>query len=92
MKHSRFDRAAIAFGAFVIGSGAALVLAGPILLMLISFAAESDSIDSSLFWKVPLLIGVLFGAAGFMSPNFVADWLGRTWKGAAYVWRMLTGA
>lgn len=92
MNHSLFDRAAIAFGAMVIGCGAGLVVAVPVLLLIKILASEPGAICGSLFWKAPLLLGGLFGITGFISPNFAADWLGRAWKGAVYVWRILTGA
>ena len=84
--HSFFDRVAIAFSAMVVGCGAALVVALPLLLF-IGMVVHSDfsKVGALLFWKVPILFGLVSGAVGFISPSFAADWLGKTWKDAVII-------
>jgi hypothetical protein len=89
--HSLFDRVAIAFGAIVLGFGAGLVVALPLLFIVGAFTSDASSIGALLFWKVPLLLGLISGVVGFVSPSVAADWLGKTWKGVVYVWRGFSG-
>lgn len=89
--YSLFDRAAIAFGALVLGFGAGLSVGLPLLLIVGVVAAEISDIGALFFWKVPLLLGLIFGAIGFVSPGFAADWLGKTWQGVVYIWRVVSG-
>lgn len=88
---SFFDRVAIAFGAMVLGCGAALVASFPLLLILGAFYPDLGRIGPILFWKFPISVGIISAIAGFISPGFTADWLGKTWTGAVYIWRAFAG-
>ena len=89
--YSLFDRVAIAFGAMVLGAGAGLAVGLPLLLIAGVFASEASGIGALFIWKMPLLLGLIFGAVGFVSPGFAADWLGKTWQGVVYIWRVFSG-
>ena len=88
---SLFDKVAIAFGAMVFGCGAGLVVGLPLLFIVGAFTSPSSSIGALLFWQVPILLGLVSGVVGFISPRFAADWLGKTWNGVVYVWRGFGG-
>lgn len=89
--HSLFDRVAIAFGAMVLGCGAGLVVGLPLLFIVGAFTSDASSIGALVFWKIPILLGLIAGVVGFISPRFAADWLGKLWKGVANVWRGFSG-
>lgn len=89
--YSLFDRVAIAFGAMLAGCCAGLAVSLPLLLILGIFTTDSSSLGALLFWKVPLLLGLVTGAVGFVSPRLAADLLGKAWKGVIYVWRGFGG-
>lgn len=89
--HSLFDKVAIAFGAMVLGCGAGLAVSFPLLLIVGVFTSDSSSIGALLFWKVPVLLGLVSGVIGLLSPRLAAHWLGKTWTGVVYVWRGLGG-
>lgn len=89
--HSLFDRVAIALGAMVIGCGAGLVVALPLLFIIGAFTSDVSSIGALVFWKVPILLGLISGVVGFVSPRVAADRLGKAWKGVVYVWRGFGG-
>ena len=89
--HSLFDRVAIAFGGMVLGCGAGLVVGLPLLFVVGAFTSDASSIGALVFWKIPILLGLISGVVGFISPRFAADWLGRLWKGVVNVWRGFSG-
>ena len=89
--HSLFDRVAIAFGAMVLGCGAGLIVGLPLLFIVWAFTSEVSSTGALVFWKLPILLGLISGVVGFISPRFAADWLGNVWKGVVYVWRGFGG-
>lgn len=89
--NSFIDKVAIAFAAMVFGFGAALVASFPLLLILGVFCPDLDRIGPVLFWKLPVSVGIISGFAGFFSPEFAADWLGKIWKGAVCIWRAFSG-
>ena len=88
-----FDRVAIAFGAMVFGCGAGLVIGIPLSLIVGAFTSGASSAGALVFWKVPILLGLIFGVVGFISPRFAADWRGNLWVGRrlclAWFWRSL---
>ena len=89
--HSVFDRVAIAFGAMVLGCGAGLVVGLPLLLIVWAITSDASSIGALVFWKVPIVLGLVSGVVGFFSPRYAADGLGSLWKGVVNVWRGLGG-
>jgi hypothetical protein len=89
--HSLLDRVAIGFGAMVLGCGAGLVVGLPLLFIVGAFTSDASSTGALVFWKVPILLGLVSGVVGFISPRFSADWLGNLWKGVVNVWRGFGG-
>lgn len=76
----------------VVGCGIAFVVALPLFFMIgMLFHVDSSWIGAWLFWKVPILFGLVSSVVGFISPTFAADWLGNAWKGVIYVWRSFYG-
>lgn len=87
-----FDRVAIAFGALVIVGAAALVAAVPLFYLLGLFWGEIDGLTALLFWKMPLLLGIVSALFSFISPGFVTEWIGKVWHGILYLWRVVIGS
>lgn len=88
---SFIDRVGIAFGAMILGCGAALSAAFPLLLILGVFYADLDRIAPFLIWKFPVSVGIISGVAGFISPEIAANLLGKIWKDAVFIWRAFAG-
>ncbi len=89
---SLFDRVAIAVGAAIIGCVTAFAAALPLLFLIGTlFHVDLTTTGAWLFWKAPLVFGLVCGVVGFASPTLLANWFGNAWKAVIGIWRSFYG-
>ena len=70
----------------------ALIAALPLLYIIGLFSGKTYGVGALLFWKMPVLFGIVSGLVALISPGFAADLIGRIWHGVLYLWRVIGGS